>query len=243
MDAMESLWTTDEVATFLKVDVVTVRRLVTRGELAAYRIGGEYRFAREDLQEFLGRQHVPARATRGASSAVERQHDALPQPAEAQAGGPDRAGLTGAAQRSLELAAEAARASGRGYLGTEHLLLGLAAEREGAAAQVLEALGITVEEMRDAMAGAEDWPERASSGAGLSQLPLTSQAQRAIDMAAAQAAEWEHDVVDTEHLLYGLALAADGNIALLLEILGTAPDMVQAEVLRRVREGGEERSL
>ena len=41
-------------------------------------------------------------------------------------------------ERVLAAAAEAARARGHDYLGTEHLLLALAAERDGIAAQVLE---------------------------------------------------------------------------------------------------------
>ena len=48
---MDPLLTTEEVAEFLRVDIVTVRRLVNRGELPAYRIGNEYRFTRADLEE------------------------------------------------------------------------------------------------------------------------------------------------------------------------------------------------
>ena len=55
---MESLLTTEEVADFLRVDIVTVRRLVNRGELPAYRIANEYRFTRADLEEFMKRQRV-----------------------------------------------------------------------------------------------------------------------------------------------------------------------------------------
>ena len=55
---MEPLLTTEEVAEFLRVDIVTVRRLVNRGDLPAYRIGNEYRFTRVDLEEFIKRQRV-----------------------------------------------------------------------------------------------------------------------------------------------------------------------------------------
>ena len=55
---MERLLTTDEVAEYLRVDVVTIRRLVGRGELTAYRIGSEYRFTRSDLEDYLQRQRV-----------------------------------------------------------------------------------------------------------------------------------------------------------------------------------------
>src|SRR5215469_2543942 len=55
---MEPLMTSDEVAAFLRVDVVTIRRLVSRGELPAYRVGGEFRFTRTDLETYLQRQRV-----------------------------------------------------------------------------------------------------------------------------------------------------------------------------------------
>jgi excisionase family DNA binding protein len=57
---MEKLLTSEEVADYLRVDVVTVRRLVNRGDLTAYRIGGEYRFMQPDVEEFVKRQRVPA---------------------------------------------------------------------------------------------------------------------------------------------------------------------------------------
>ena len=46
--SMERLMTTEEVAELLRIDAVTVRRLITRKELAAYRIAGEYRFTPTD---------------------------------------------------------------------------------------------------------------------------------------------------------------------------------------------------
>ena len=58
---MDPLLTTDEVATILRVDAVTVRRMVQRGELDAYRVAGEYRFSTDLLQAYLTRQRLPRR--------------------------------------------------------------------------------------------------------------------------------------------------------------------------------------
>ena len=60
---MERLLTTDEVAEYLRVDVVTIRRLVSRGELTAYRIGSEYRFTPSDLDYYLQQQRVSTGTT------------------------------------------------------------------------------------------------------------------------------------------------------------------------------------
>lgn len=55
----DTLLTTDEVAAFLNVDVVTVRRLINKRELGAYRIASEYRVRMSDLEDYLRRQYIP----------------------------------------------------------------------------------------------------------------------------------------------------------------------------------------
>jgi hypothetical protein len=59
-------------------------------------------------------------------------------------------GLTPRAKKVIELAITEARSLGHHYVGTEHLLLGLVREGEGIAAGVLERLGVTLEQARDA---------------------------------------------------------------------------------------------
>src|SRR5260370_40254830 len=58
---MDPLLTTDDVAAILRVDAVTVRRMVQRGELDAYRVAGEYRFSTDLLQAYLARQQLSRR--------------------------------------------------------------------------------------------------------------------------------------------------------------------------------------
>ena len=59
---MEQLMTSEEVAELLHVDPATIRHLVSEGELSAYGIGGDYRYALSDLQDYLQLQHVSAHA-------------------------------------------------------------------------------------------------------------------------------------------------------------------------------------
>src|ERR1700730_3927029 len=59
---MEHFMTSEEIAELLHVDPVTIRRLVNKGELSAYRIGADYRFAPSDLQDYLQRQRIVAQA-------------------------------------------------------------------------------------------------------------------------------------------------------------------------------------
>jgi ATP-dependent Clp protease ATP-binding subunit ClpA len=57
-------------------------------------------------------------------------------------------GLTPRAKKVIELAVDEARRLNHGYIGTEHLLLGLVREGEGIAAGVLESLGVKLERVR-----------------------------------------------------------------------------------------------
>jgi nitrogen PTS system EIIA component len=47
-----------DVAELLNVSEVTIRRLLTEGKIPAYRIKHQYRFNREEIQEWLLRQKV-----------------------------------------------------------------------------------------------------------------------------------------------------------------------------------------
>ncbi|MFN2502651.1 MAG: Clp protease N-terminal domain-containing protein [Acidimicrobiales bacterium] len=60
--------------------------------------------------------------------------------------------FTTAARQVVVLAQEEARSLGHGYIGTEHILLGLLREGEGVAASVLGASGVTAEDVRAAVA-------------------------------------------------------------------------------------------
>ena len=61
--------------------------------------------------------------------------------------------LTPRAKKVLELAMIEARRLGQGYIGTEHILLGLIHEGEGVAAQVLTSLGADTEKIRAEVTG------------------------------------------------------------------------------------------
>lgn len=60
-------------------------------------------------------------------------------------------GLTPRAKKAVELAVDEARRLNTGYIGTEHLLIGLIREGEGMAAGILESFGMTLEKTRVAV--------------------------------------------------------------------------------------------
>ena len=77
----EPLYTTEEVAKYLRIDVVTVRRLVNRGELKAYRVAGEFRFLGRDVDRFL-RDHLiqPTEESDASSTADGALPGGIPEP-------------------------------------------------------------------------------------------------------------------------------------------------------------------
>ena len=58
---------------------------------------------------------------------------------------------TRSAQEVLRLAAEAAREAGSGYIGTEHLLVGMVREPDGVASRILRSNGLTQEKLQQMM--------------------------------------------------------------------------------------------
>ena len=52
--------TVQEVAKYLNVDPKTVYRLVNRGELPGFKVGGSWRFQKDDLDDWIARQKEAA---------------------------------------------------------------------------------------------------------------------------------------------------------------------------------------
>ncbi len=236
---MEPLMTSDEVATYLRVDVVTIRRLVNRGDLAAYRVGGEYRFTQRDLEEFLKRQRVA-----GGEEARNDPLDALAQmarkffsggkmpPFESARDRFDR--FTKRARKVLELAQEEARGFGHNYIGTEHLLLGLVREGEGLGAQVLKKLGVELEVARSKVEFIIGHGDRVVMG----EVGLTPRAKKVIELSMDEAQRLNHRYIGTEHLLLGLIREGEGIAAGVLESLGVKLSEARAQTIEMLSERG-----
>jgi hypothetical protein len=119
------------------------------------------------------------------------------------------------AKHVLELAKEEANSFDHNYIGTEHLLLGLLREEEGAAAQFLESQGIKIEQVRE---GVLRHIGRGEPYSG--EIDLTPRARRMLALAVEEAHNLDHGRVGTEHILLGLAREGHGIAAGILERLG-----------------------
>jgi ATP-dependent Clp protease ATP-binding subunit ClpC len=137
--------------------------------------------------------------------------------------------FTGHVRSALALAREEANALNHPYVGTEHLLLGMLRVTEGVAAKVLKSVSADVDEVRQSLLGTL---KRGNAGYDVgTDLPYTSRAKKALDLAMAQADEWGHSIVGTEHLLLGLLREGQGIAAQVLMHAGLTLEAVRAQTL------------
>jgi len=129
------------------------------------------------------------------------------------------------ARRVLTIAQEEARQMNHSYIGTEHILLGLAREEEGVAAKVLTNLGVILNKIRSAVEFISGRSERPSTG----ETGLTPRAKRVIELAIDEARQLGHNYIGTEHLLLGLMREGEGVAAGVLDSLGVTLERARAK--------------
>ena len=232
---MEHLMTSEEIAEILHVDPVTIRRLVNKSELSAYRIGADYRFAPSDLQDYLQRQRIAAQTKNEADpnhpldQVIQMVRRAIQGKYTMPSEVVDRFDrFTKRARQVLILAQEEAQRFQHNYIGTEHLLLGLVREGEGVAAQVLVNLGVELDKVRRAVESIIGRGDRVVLG----EVGLTPRAKKVIELAVDEARRLNHRFVGTEHLLLGLIREGEGIAAGILESLSLQLEQVRTETLR-----------
>src|ERR1700730_7761653 len=114
--------------------------------------------------------------------------------------------FTGQSRRVIVLAQEEARKLNHGYIGTEHLLLGLLREDSGVAARALAAADITLgaaEREVEVIIGRGEQPP---SG----HIPFTPRAKKCLELSLREALQLGHNYIGTGHLLLGVIHEGDG---------------------------------
>ena len=134
--------------------------------------------------------------------------------------------FTQRAQTALRLAQQCSAELGHGYVGSEHLLLGLAREGSGVAAKVLLAAGLDPETLKGAIAGLVGTGDK---GAAPSQ-GLSPRCKKIIELSLTEAARLGHHFVGTEHLLLGILREGDGVAVRVLANTGVEPRRLRADV-------------
>ena len=134
--------------------------------------------------------------------------------------------FTSTALGAIRLAQENAARLGHSYVGSEHLLLGLAREGSGVAAKVLVSAGLDPDTLKAAIAslvGTGDGGTPPSQG-------LTPRCKKIIELSLTEAARLGHQFVGTEHLLLGILREGDGVAVRVLANVGVEPRRLRADV-------------
>ena len=137
--------------------------------------------------------------------------------------------FTPRAEEALRLSQEAAEELGHGYVGSEHLLLGLIREEDGVAHRVLSEFGVTDEMVCSVLQRSVG---KGVSGAAPSQ-GLTPRAKSVVELAVSEAARMGSASIGTGHLLMGL-LREGGNMGLrILRTVGVDPNKMYSAILKK----------
>jgi ATP-dependent Clp protease ATP-binding subunit ClpC len=152
--------------------------------------------------------------------------DAVREPVKTPPFPPPATAATSDAIRALRAADDEAARRRHGFVGTEHLLVGVV-EGDGRVARLLHETGATAEAVRRAMDSLRsdgDGPSRPGRP------PYSASAERALDRAKHEAAALGHAMIDARHLALALLAVREGLAAHVLHRLVAAPDALAAKL-------------
>ena len=135
--------------------------------------------------------------------------------------------FTAKAQNVLNNALRIAAALGHTYIGSEHLLLSLAAEGEGVAAKLLAARGVTPDDIQRVLV------ETAGQGTMSHVTPtdMTPRTKRILEASAVESEKCGQNYIGTEHLLPALLSERDSVAVQILEELGISANDLKNDVI------------
>ena len=152
--------------------------------------------------------------------------------------------FTDRSRRCVRAAFEEARMLGHDALGDEDLLLGILRTDEGAGAEALASLGVTLEGVRE---GSEEMLADALSSIGISledvrreagdafemrlpddrRIPFSPRAKNALVGARKEMRRLGDNYLGTEHVLLGILRIRDGTAIRILASMGVSPETLE----------------
>ena len=141
--------------------------------------------------------------------------------------------FTAKARQAISLAVEAAADLGHGYVGTEHLLIGLIQEGDGVAAKVLEQHGVEEEKVEELVSQliAPDKAVRVAEPSG-----YTPSASRVLENSYREAVRFKAQLIGTEHILIAMLRESDCVATRLLNTMGVNIQKLYMDILSAMGE-------
>lgn len=139
--------------------------------------------------------------------------------------------FTPRAQQVLALARKEADRCNHNYIGTEHLLMAMIKLGQGVAINVLERLGLNIDQLQNdieaVMTPSQD-PQAFGS------IPYTPRVKKILAFASKEARRLNHAYVGTEHILLGILGEGEGLAAQILERAGVDIERARQEVIAEI---------
>lgn len=131
--------------------------------------------------------------------------------------------FTDGVKNAWRFAASEAAKLGSDYIGTEHLLLGIAHEKDSAGGKILNSLGVTVDAVEQLLSQYSQGRSLFSTG----EVYAAPRTKRVLEMAVEEANELGNSYVGTEHLLLAILHEGGGLAVRILESFGVTQDKLQ----------------
>jgi len=137
------------------------------------------------------------------------------------------------AKSVLQLAAKAARKSGQGYIGTEHILLGLYREENSVASRVLTENGLDEGRLLQLI---QDYIVPDTNVVFKEREGYSPKARNLLEEAGRMAERFSSELVGTEHLLLAMIRESDNVAVRLLTTMGISVQKIYADTLYAIGE-------
>ncbi|WP_027626555.1 ATP-dependent Clp protease ATP-binding subunit [Clostridium lundense] len=135
--------------------------------------------------------------------------------------------FTERAQKVLLYAQQEAQDLQHGYVGTEHILLGILKE-EGIAKNLLNNMSITMEDVKNLI---EEYEGKGEIDLYRNEIPLTPRTKRLLELSLLEARNLNHNFITPEHILLALIKESEGVAYTILNNLGADFDKLRKEII------------
>ena len=144
--------------------------------------------------------------------------------------------FTDSARRTVVLAQEESRRLAHGFIGSEHLLLGIAAAQQQFSDDALAGLGSVTNlgVLRAALEGIRPEGDSPSPGS----IPFTPRAKKILELSLREAMNHGHSYIGLAHLMLGLLAAPPGVAVEMLVSMGQDPAALHQQISEAMPPGG-----
>jgi len=122
-----------------------------------------------------------------------------------------------------------------GFIGTEHILLGILKE-EGMSKNILNSMGVSLENIKDLI---EKMEGKGDLSIAQNEVPLTPRTKRLLDLSLLEARNLNHNYVTPEHILLALISESEGVAFNILKSVQVNFDKLRSELINSLSGEGE----